>query len=229
MGDYNYVKVILYAYPKLDMLAEAVSSGAEIKARLSFRTENTFACAEEIANRILEGRKLRELRVLMDEILSVLGEEELYLLEYKYFRRKSVLVGRFGETKFGGSEREYYRTQNELLKKVAFLLLVRGMTEERYFEEYAKIRPFPRVLRAVREGRERKIVSKRQASGVRFTQNSDSRTGAFLPRSTKKAIAETAAAVRQISTICKAEGAEDEAVSSGSFVSCDVTGASDTR
>ncbi len=206
MGDYDYVKVLLYAYPKLNMLADAFSAGAEIKALLSFRCDQTLDCAEKISERIISGEKLRELDRAMEEMLSFLNEEELYLLEYKYFRRKSELKGRFAQTSFRNSEREYYRRQNALLKKVAFLLRSRGITEEVYLKEYHPIPPFPRVFRAVKEGRERIVTQKRAKRMLNLQNSASCGTDAFFPCSTKNPIAPTAATVRQMMTICKADG-----------------------
>lgn len=173
MGDYDYVKVLLYAYPKLDMIAEAISSGAEIKAYLSFRTTDTLACAELICQRIMQSRALRELSRKMGEIVAAMSEEEQYLLEYKYFRRREELEGRFGQTCFTGSEREYYRRQNAVWRKTASLLIARGVTEDAFFRDFWKIPSFRRVYRAVKEGRERLVTPKRRKQSLRF-QNSTS-------------------------------------------------------
>ena len=49
-----YVKVLLYAFPKMKELASAISAGAEVKATLSFRAlGDTFAVAESVANEVL--------------------------------------------------------------------------------------------------------------------------------------------------------------------------------
>lgn len=219
MGDYDYVKVLLYAYPKLDMLAEAIASGAETKAFLSFRATDTLNCAEKISQGILQSRILRKLANDMEDAFSRLSEEERYLLEYKYFRRKSELCGRFAETSFSGSEREYFRRQNALLKKVACLLIARGVTEETFFRDLGDIPPFPRVYRAVREGRERMVIPKRKTQEIRF-QNSGSCGAVFLPRRTNTAMTTTAAIARDATIICKAE---TFAVSSGSGTGSETT------
>lgn len=220
MQGYEYVKAVLYVYPILTPLAEAVSKSAENKAYLSFRTENTLSCAEKITEDIAHGALLRELNRQMRSLLTHFTEEEAYLLEYKYFRRGAELNGRFAGLSFSGSEREYYRRQNALLKKTAGLLAVRGVTERTFLRDYAGIQPFPRIYRALKEGRELLVVPKRKTQKLRCGQNSAScGAGAFLPRSRNTAIAQTAATVRQIMTICSAEGEEEtgsSATSSGS-------------
>ena len=209
MEGYEYVKALLYVYPILTPLAEAVAAGAENKAYLSFRKENTLACAEQIAEEIARSEALRELAREMGAALTRFSEEEAYLLEYKYFRRKAELNGRFAGVRFSGSKREYFRRQNALLKKAAGLLAARGLTERTFLRDFAQIQPFPRVYRAVIEGRERLVTPKRKEQALRCAQKSAScGEGAFLPRRTNTAIAQTAAAARQIITICNAEGEE---------------------
>ena len=54
MTKYDYVKVLLYAYPKLDALAEAEECGAENRALLSFREKrDALFLAERIAENIV--------------------------------------------------------------------------------------------------------------------------------------------------------------------------------
>ena len=87
---YEYVKVILYAYPKLDEIAEATERSGENKAALSYRTPgDTFAVALSVAEEFILAERIRALKTTVDEMLSGLNGEERFLLEYKYFRRKS--------------------------------------------------------------------------------------------------------------------------------------------
>ncbi len=206
MNDFLYVKVLLYAYPKLEALAEAVSDSAEVKALLSYRRFSAEEAAEKIAEEIFLARRLRETREVLDGALSAFGEEELFLLEYKYFRRRNVLKERFAGMSFAGSERNYFRRQNALLRKVASALAVRGLTERAFFERFGTYAPFRRVLRAIREGRELSVVWKRRRREIAF-QNSGSSCGVgdFLPRKTNTAIATSAAAIAQITAICTPE------------------------
>lgn len=209
MGRYDYVKALLYAYPKLGMLAEAVADGAENKAKLSFRSLcDPLDLMEKIAEEIVTAKKLALLAAEMDEMLSGCTEEELFLLEYKYFRRKSELTGRFSGRELSCSERGYFRKQNALLGKIAGLLAMRGRTEEAFLREFGDFPPFMRLYRAIRAGRERKVVFKRAKRGIGFRQNCENSCGAGearLPRSTRAAIATNASATAQIATICPAD------------------------
>ncbi len=207
--EYLYVKLLLYAYPKLSLLEEAARSSAEIKAALSFRTYgDAFTVAEKVADEILIAERLRALRETMDEIVAECTDEERFLLEYKYFRRKAELAAGLAEKRpVSCSRRTYFRLQSSVLSKVAAMLWRRGYTRSRVIGEFGEYPPFRRVYRALKEGRERAVVVKRKSEGLDFyTQNSSA--GAvceLLPRKTSAAIASTARQAAQIATICTAE------------------------
>ena len=53
MTGKEYIKVLLYAYPKLDAIIGALADGAEIKALLSFRKpEDCLTIAQSIVEEI---------------------------------------------------------------------------------------------------------------------------------------------------------------------------------
>lgn len=224
MNQFDYVKVFLYFYPKLEEMEEAVRGSAEIKALLSFRGRgDAISIAETIAEEIVTAKKLSLLRRELDEALSFCSQEELYLLEYKYFRRRAFLEGKFAGYFPDCSERSYFRKQNALLSKIAAQLVRLGWREERFLEEFKDFKPFLRVFRAVREGRERTVVFKRKKRRIVFSkknvQNSESSCGAetgFFPRRAKTAIAASASPAAQIIAICRAESPD---FASGSCVS----------
>ncbi len=209
MNRFDYVKVLLYAYPKLDALAEAAGCGAEVKAFLSFRSEeDALVLAERIAEEIIMSKKLSLWKEELDLIFSQCSERELYLLEYKYFRRKEFLKGRFAEFSLEMSERSYFRMQNALLSSLAARFAAAGLTRGRFFREFSTYRPFMRVLAALSGGRERAVVFKRRKKQLALYQNSGNSCGAggdFLPRRTNKAITINAAAATQMMTICVPE------------------------
>lgn len=158
--DYDYVKALLYSYPMLGKMEEAVDCAVSNKALLSYKN---FRAAEEIAAGIAEEIRLREaltsLRALLEKILPLLSEEENYLLEYKYFRRKKVLREKFSRFGLRYTERHYFRRQEQLLCKMAILFLLHGWTKERFLEETGDL--FTRVLRAIGEGKELAVPFRR--------------------------------------------------------------------
>ena len=88
-------------------------------------------------------------------------EEELFLLEYKYFRRRRVLRERFAACRPDWSERTYYRRQNAVLRKFAAALAAQGWPERAYFSAFSSFPPFSRVYDAISAGREGAVVGKR--------------------------------------------------------------------
>lgn len=207
MDERLYVKVYLYAYPQLEGLAEAESRSAENRALLSFRgASGALEAAEKVVESIFAARELLALKADLDGCLSLLSEEERFLLEYKYFRRRSALGAR-AERVFGCSERSYFRKQNAVLNKTAACLISRGRTERDFLERFGDYSLFMRVYRALAEGRERAVVFKRKRRGIRFAgQNSSCGEGERFPLKTSTATARHAAAITQITAICTPEG-----------------------
>ncbi len=219
MKEYCYVKLLLYAYPKLGMLAEAEQSSAEIKAALSYRAHcDAFTTAVQVADRVLMAERLRMLRETLKEIISEFTEEERFLFEYKYVRRKSERAGGEAEKHpIGCSIRTYFRLQQNLLAKVAAMLMRRGYTRKRLSEEFGTYSPFRRVYRALKEGREQAVIGKRRCIQLDFCQNSSDETGrGRFPRRMNTITASTASAAAQIATICTGVGTgEGSSVSEG--------------
>lgn len=221
---YEYIKVLLYAYPKLEELSRAVAEGARVKAMLSFRgTEDTCSLAERIAEEMARSEQLLFLKRKMDVLLAFFTDEELFLLEYKYFRRRKVLRENYGEGEIGCSLRSYFRRQNALLKKISRIFPFFVMTEENFLRE---MRPFPSFIRmynALLRGEERKVVGKRGATGLRcrsrLLQNSAaSGVDGRLPRRTNTAIAAAETPRAQRAATCapvKGEECGSSSVSSG--------------
>lgn len=231
MEKNDYVKVLLYAYPKLDALREAVESGVEVKALLSFRArQDATAVFERIADEIVIAKKLSLLKRKLDGALARCTRRELFLLEYKYFRRKDVLREVFGGYEPNCSERNYFRLQNALLAKIAAMLLAVGMTEKWFLREFRRYAPFMRVFRAIREGRERAVVFKRRDREIAFRQKSSgSGGGTFLPRRTNMAMTASAAAATQMRAICTPESPVSGVLSTSPLKSPPVLPDADSR
>ncbi len=189
----NYLKVMLYAYPRLLGFAEASGVAVENKAALSFLQKgDTLSVAEQIVWEMEFSRLLTELFEEMGVLLAEFSAEERLLLEYKYFRRKKVLK----ELLKGGwtcSKRNYFRKQNALLRKVAELFTLRGWTEAWFMENFSRSSHFMRALKRVSEGKDRAIKRTSQKSSSSFRVE-----GERFPRRAKRAItaAERASATR---------------------------------
>lgn len=185
MERYLYVKLYLYAYPRLSEMEEALLEGAEIKALLSFRTYgDAFTLSVKIADDILMARQLGALREALKKALANCSEEELFFLEYKYFRRKKVLEGRFAEKQAFCSLRQYYRTQVALINRIAALLRVQGYDERSFFELFGSYPPFQRAYGALLKGKRKQRcdgadvrISKKRAGRKRALKASPAEAG----------------------------------------------------
>ena len=175
MNGNEYVRALLYAYPKMKMLADAVREGARVRAVLSFRFPcDTVSRMEGIAADMKYAERLLVWKGELDHILSGCDEDELFLLEYKYFRRRRVLASMNKDGVLSCSERSYFRHQAALLKKMAFLLSVRGWTEEAFLKAFCDFSPFLRALKWLAAGRERALVAHRRRRGIAFRHTSGS-------------------------------------------------------
>lgn len=154
--NYDYVKAVLYAYPSLGEIAAAVKVSAENKALLSYKDPRpTLETAEEIAREIAVKEAVASLCALVEKMTGELSEEENYLLEYKYFRRRRVLQERYADFFLGCTERNYFRKQNRLIAKAAGIFLRCGWTKERFLAETNGL--FTRVVEAIGRGEEGKV------------------------------------------------------------------------
>ena len=74
--NYEYVKVLLYVYPRLPEIAEAVSAGLENGALLSYRAKGSaFDVAEAIASEVIVKRNLEAVHAALSEIVPSLARE----------------------------------------------------------------------------------------------------------------------------------------------------------
>ena len=200
----DLTKTVLYVYPMLKKLAEASLVAANNKAVLSYRSRNdAMQDLEAVAEEILLAERLDELKTLLDHLLSRLNREELFLLEYRYFRRRKVLM-QMGET-VSCSERNYFRKQGKLLKKVSAYLMMRGINEEYFLSAFRHSTCLMRVYKAIASGAEKQICARREKRTISFQGSKFSGGADFLPRATKIATTSTATAESVIKTIWTAD------------------------
>ena len=137
MNGYDHVRALLYAYPMAERLAEAVKEGARVRACLSFRSpRNTLSVMESIAADVEYAECLLEWKSRLDRVLSHCSDEELFLLEYKYFRRRKQLKAWEERVALSCSERSYFRKQKEVLERVSRRLVRRGGTREAFLKDF---------------------------------------------------------------------------------------------
>lgn len=130
-----YEKTLLYVYPHMKKMSESLSTVINTQARLSYRsTESAEALVERLLDYEFQSRFLlrtaREIELLLRDEFTF---DELFVLEYRYFRRKRKLR-EYENKPFKMSLRTFYRRQHSVLKKFSSVLKRRGM-DEKWFEE----------------------------------------------------------------------------------------------
>ena len=158
----DYQKVLLLVWPKLEKLTEFIGQYAQAKAYASFSGRET---SEQCVQKILDYLYIRDcftvLREQMGEVFAKLSREELYLLEYKYFRRKRKLEGEFAQLQCNFCERTYYRRQRKLGEKLNSLFLQRGMDENWFFRTFSSVPYMQNLLERVKRAGVLSAVDKR--------------------------------------------------------------------
>ena len=161
----DYQKVLLYAYPKLERMAEDIGQIVLAKARASVMgRETALACAEKLIRYNFLRGQILFLKDELDGMLSCFSREERFLLEYKYFRRKRELIA-YADLRLSCSERTYFRRQQRLARAVNAELVRRGLTEEWFFEAFSGVSLFMSALESVRRA-EGRMVDKRIRAGI---------------------------------------------------------------
>ena len=159
----NYVKAVLYVYPRLERLEKDCEEHIRNRAYMSYDYRTTAErLSEELAEEIIRKGLIGELKRKTDAAIGALKKEEKFLLELRYFRRKSRLKQFCGETDFKeiGSERNYYRRHAKLLKKVSGALQAQGLTKETFFSDYARFDWLMSVYRFIEAGKEGRNAAK---------------------------------------------------------------------
>ena len=141
----NYVKIILYAYPLLKTVDKDYEEHIRNRALLSYDGRWTAEqTAEYLAEEILNMRRLEELKEKVERVLSRLTDVDKTLVEIRYFGKGRKLQGFLQKqknplTKRSWTERSYFRYQERLGEKIASLLALEGITEEKYKREFSPI------------------------------------------------------------------------------------------
>lgn len=203
----NCIKAILYAYPKLRDVAEATEVAAENKALLSYKSPlDPLSDLTAVAEEYLLAARLRALCSLVESVLSSLNAEEKFLLEYKFFRRKTYLLAMEEESLPRCSVRSYFRRQNVLLQKLCLIFAEKGMDGKMFFEEFRGCDFLMRLYKKAERGEEQKITQRRGS----LYQNSARSVSAscFFPLRTNTATAMQTATPRQIITIATTDSEE---------------------
>lgn len=177
-GMKDYQKVMLFLYPRLDRLADSISEIVTARAVASgMDRSDTEAGIRRLIEYLNLRRGLLFLKNEMDGMLAELSEEERYLLEYKYFRRKKVLEKEFSGTVFPHSERTYFRRQKRLSAKLGGMFIRHGL-DEKFFSAFTDFPWMTAALERLKEEGERAFSDKRAHSTLALAARRQKRSSA---------------------------------------------------
>lgn len=169
-GVKEYQKAILLVSPRLEKLIGEIGQCVEARARSSYNgRESAEGCIKGILRLLYAKDAFLVLREKVKEVYAQLTREELYMLEYKYFRRKKKLEGEFADLRCNYCERTYYRRQRKLGVRLNSLFLRAGMTEEWFAKTFSDVPYMMRLWEKVRRTGENSVLDKRSRTELRVS------------------------------------------------------------
>ena len=155
-----YEKTLLYLYPHLDGMSAALDTSLRTQAILSYRKqEGAEALVERLLLADFQSRFLCAAREALDELFKEFSREEMFMLEYRYFRRKRVMRA-YEDMPVRMSLRTFYRRQRRVLQKFSAALRQRGMDEGWFLENFSSMDWAMRVYAKVCAGSDSYIMGK---------------------------------------------------------------------
>ena len=129
-GVMECTKIILSAYPKLEKVILSIEKCINERCYLSFHdNRDTLSIFSDIADLIERKNKLIGLKRKADKVISLLSEDEIDLLNCKFFNKMP-------KKPFSFTVRTYFRRQKKLLKKLDEYFSFIGLCDEKFFEDF---------------------------------------------------------------------------------------------
>ena len=153
----NYAKTLLYCFRHLEAYTLQLDALIEKKALGSF--EDLRPCLEQCEDifKIMEQKDLLiKIYTMIERALYKLPEEEMNMIEYKYFKQKPK---EFYTTCYALS-RNYYRKQIRVISKIAVRFNAIGLTDSFFENVCLKMDFFAGALRKVLEIESRQVKPK---------------------------------------------------------------------
>ncbi len=130
----QFGKTILSAYPMLYGYVTQIEEVIKRRARNSFYARcDVVGLSEELLSLGEIRKDLIELKLIVEEVLSLIKPYDRVLLSYKYFGIAPQ------EEDFDLTSRNYFRRQIKALKNFSDTLVSRGYDEEWFRNKYLKI------------------------------------------------------------------------------------------
>lgn len=134
---FEYEKTVLYLYPKIGYLKKMYHRLADAMIRSSSADSRTLQYINEIIDYTFLVGALEELRQTLECILAGLSEDEKCLIEYKYFRRKRLLYGKYENYEFPFSYSSFFRKIRNVTRKISVRLHAAGYDEKVFLTEFS--------------------------------------------------------------------------------------------
>lgn len=155
-----YEKTLLYLYPHLDKMSAALDTSLRTQAVLSYRRrESAEALVERLLLSDFQSAFLLQTKAELDGLLGAFPQEDRFVLEYRYFRRKRYMRV-YEREAFRMSLRTFYRRQHRVLQKFSAALHRRGMDEKWFLDNFSQMDWAMRVYEKVRAGRDSYLLGK---------------------------------------------------------------------
>lgn len=131
-----YAKTVLYLYPCIDKVNEQIDDLLEKRA-LSSMTDFSpcLSQCEKMVNLGVQNANLLVLKSRVLNVLKKLSEEEISLLEFKYFHLRKKEEMPDGDV----SSRRYFRRQQRIVDKFSRLIEEEGITDEVFEKDYLSV------------------------------------------------------------------------------------------
>ena len=150
----NYQQILLYIYPKLNRFIEDIQSFINYRAVHSYhihlKVEKNISTMLDVLDR---KRKLMLAQEILTKLFEQFSDEEKYLLEYKYFRRKELLLGKYRDFPLNYSSRTYYRKQKKIEAKVNALFMQQSLDEKWFLQNFSSIPTVMQLYNDIQKGK----------------------------------------------------------------------------
>lgn len=162
-----YAKVALYSYSHLESIAEQIDEVVEKKA---YSSSMNFSPAikqyQDIIDLTYQKQIVFALGLCVKDALKTFSEQELFYLDYKYFKKRK----KEDYANLDVTSRGYFRLQVRLSEKFAKALEKAGFSDERFEKECLSIDFFREMLKRVKEKENLNRKNKTVAEKEQFTK-----------------------------------------------------------
>lgn len=158
----NYQQILLYIYPKLERFIDDIQSFINYKAVHSYHIQlKVEKSIDKMLDVLEQKRKLILAKELLTKVFEEFSDEEKFILEYKFFRRKEVLFEKYKNFVLKCSSRTYYRKQKRVESKVHALFMQNAIDEKWFLQIFKSISSVMQLYTDMQKGK-LQLIDKRR-------------------------------------------------------------------